>query len=55
VDKVSHGLKTNNAKLQGLVKSVRSSRNFCVDVILICVVLAIGEWVTGLQVCRAVL
>jgi hypothetical protein len=43
MDKITHGLKTNNAKLKGLVNSMRSSRNFCVDVILICVILAIGE------------
>ncbi|KAJ9534099.1 hypothetical protein QJQ45_002102 [Haematococcus lacustris] len=45
MDKVTGQLKTNNAKMAGLVKQMRSSRNFCVDVILICVILAIGAYV----------
>jgi t-SNARE complex subunit (syntaxin) len=44
MDKVTGQLKTNNAKLKGLVTQMRSSRNFCVDVILICIILAIGEF-----------
>lgn len=43
--KVTGQLKTNNAKLKGVITKMRSSRNFCVDVILICIILAIGECV----------
>lgn len=45
MDKVTSQLKTNNAKLKGLVHRMRSARNFCVDVILICVLLAIGAYI----------
>mmetsp|Transcript_19103 Transcript_19103/g.32789 ORF Transcript_19103/g.32789 Transcript_19103/m.32789 type:complete len:278 (-) Transcript_19103:432-1265(-) len=45
MDKVTGQLKNNNAKLKGLVEQMRSSRNFCVDVILIVVILAIGAYV----------
>uniref|UniRef100_A0A7S0WX34 t-SNARE coiled-coil homology domain-containing protein n=1 Tax=Chlamydomonas leiostraca TaxID=1034604 RepID=A0A7S0WX34_9CHLO len=45
MDKVTGQLKTNNAKLKGLVTKMRSSRNFCVDVILICILLAIGAYI----------
>ncbi len=45
MDKVTGQLKTNNAKLKGLVTQMRSSRNFCVDVILICIILAIGAYI----------
>eukprot|EP00197_Chlamydomonas_leiostraca_P001729 CAMPEP_0202887098 /NCGR_PEP_ID=MMETSP1391-20130828/42508_1 /ASSEMBLY_ACC=CAM_ASM_000867 /TAXON_ID=1034604 /ORGANISM="Chlamydomonas leiostraca, Strain SAG 11-49" /LENGTH=275 /DNA_ID=CAMNT_0049570375 /DNA_START=202 /DNA_END=1029 /DNA_ORIENTATION=- len=45
MDKVTGQLKTNNAKLKGLVTKMRSSRNFCVDVILICIILAIGAYI----------
>uniref|UniRef100_A0A6U0UWP2 t-SNARE coiled-coil homology domain-containing protein n=1 Tax=Polytomella parva TaxID=51329 RepID=A0A6U0UWP2_9CHLO len=44
MDKVSHGLKTNNAKLKGMLESMRSSRNFCVDIVLISILLAIGGY-----------
>jgi hypothetical protein len=40
---VSGQLKSNNVKLKGLVNQMRSSRNFCVDVILIIIIMAIGE------------
>lgn len=45
MDKVTGQLKDNNAKLKGLVEQMRSSRNFCVDVILICIILAIGGYI----------
>lgn len=44
---VTGQLKTNNAKLKGLVEQMAHSRNFCVDVVLICIILAIGE--TGMS------
>lgn len=45
MDKVTNNLKTNNQKLQGVLKNMRSSRNFCVDIILITVLLAIGAYI----------
>ncbi|GIL90987.1 hypothetical protein Vretimale_17065 [Volvox reticuliferus] len=45
MDKVTKSLKTNNAKLKGMVSKMRSSRNFCVDIILITVLLAIGAYI----------
>ncbi|GFR50199.1 hypothetical protein Agub_g12367 [Astrephomene gubernaculifera] len=45
MDKVTSHLKTNNAKLKGMVDKMRSSRNFCVDIILITVLLAIGAYI----------
>lgn len=44
MDKVTNKLKTNNAKLKGIVENMRSSRNFCVDIVLITVLLAIGAY-----------
>lgn len=45
MDKVTGTLKTNNQKLAGVLKNMRSSRNFCVDIILITVLLAIGAYI----------
>lgn len=45
INKVTDKLKTNNQKLEGLVHKMRSSRNFCVDVILISILLAIGAYI----------
>eukprot|EP00899_Mesostigma_viride_P026124 jgi/Mesvir1/6697/Mv13731-RA.1 len=45
IDKATADLKTNNAKLKKLVTQVRSSRNFCVDVVLLCILLGIGAWI----------
>ncbi|GLC37524.1 hypothetical protein PLESTB_001757000 [Pleodorina starrii] len=45
MDKVTKSLKTNNVKLKGIVSKMRSSRNFCVDIILIVVLLAIGAYI----------
>lgn len=45
MDKVTRNLKTNNAKLTGIVSKMRNSRNFCVDIILIIVLLAIGAYI----------
>ncbi|KAG2431673.1 hypothetical protein HYH02_013250 [Chlamydomonas schloesseri] len=45
MDKVTNNLKTNNQKLSGVLKNMRSSRNFCVDIILITVLLAIGAYI----------
>lgn len=42
MDKVTKELSTNNMRLKGLVTKMRSTRNFVVDVVLICILLAIG-------------
>jgi SYP7 family syntaxin len=42
---VTNNLKTNNAKLKGVMSKMRSSRNFCVDIILVTVLLAIGAYI----------
>jgi DNA repair exonuclease SbcCD ATPase subunit len=46
--KVTARLKSNNAKLKGLVLQMRSRRNFCLDVILICIVLGIVVYIVSL-------
>lgn len=45
MDKVRNQLTQNNEKLKGLIHKMRSSRNFCVDVILIVIILAIGGYI----------
>ncbi|EIE27389.1 hypothetical protein COCSUDRAFT_39074 [Coccomyxa subellipsoidea C-169] len=42
MNKVTEQLKTNNVKLKGIVTQMRSSRNFCLDVVLICIILGLG-------------
>mmetsp|Transcript_31246 Transcript_31246/g.69516 ORF Transcript_31246/g.69516 Transcript_31246/m.69516 type:complete len:277 (+) Transcript_31246:295-1125(+) len=44
VGKITITIKGNNAKLRGLVHKLRSARNFCVDVILLVLLLAIGAY-----------
>lgn len=45
MDTVTKELQTNNMKLHGLVTQVRSSRRFFIDIILLCVVLALGLYI----------
>ena len=45
VDTATQELKNNNVKLKDLVTSLRSTRNFCIDVILVCVLLGIGAYI----------
>ncbi|PSC72240.1 Qc-SNARE SYP7-family [Micractinium conductrix] len=42
MDKVTKELQTNNMRLTGLVTKMRSTRNFIVDIVLLCIILAIG-------------
>ena len=44
-DEVNAELKTHNSKLKKLVTEVRSTRNFCIDVTLICILLGIGGYI----------
>lgn len=45
MDKVAKDLQTNNMKLKGLVTQVRSTRRFFIDIILICILLALGLYI----------
>lgn len=45
MDAVTKELANNNLRLKGLVLKVRKGRNFVIDVILICVLLAIGLYI----------
>jgi SYP7 family syntaxin len=48
VDGANDGLKTNNVRLKEMVTKLRSSRNFCVDVVLLCILLGIGAYIYSL-------
>tara|TARA_B100001057_G_C22633255_1_gene865235 strand:- start:132 stop:284 length:153 start_codon:yes stop_codon:yes gene_type:complete len=48
VDGANDGLKTNNTRLKEMVTKLRSSRNFCVDVVLLCILLGIGAYIYSL-------
>lgn len=45
LNKVTSQLKTNNAKLKGLITQMRSKRNFCIDIVLVCILLGIGAYI----------
>lgn len=45
IDGATAQIANNNEKLRGLVTSMRSTRNFCVDVTLICIVLGIVGYI----------
>jgi len=45
MDAVTKELQTNNMKLKGLVTKVRSTRKFFIDIILICILLAVGLYI----------
>ncbi|XP_021849100.1 syntaxin-72-like [Spinacia oleracea] len=44
VDKANTDLKNNNVRLKQTLHQIRSSRNFCVDIILLCVILGIAAY-----------
>ncbi|KAL9413084.1 hypothetical protein AB3S75_041706 [Citrus x aurantiifolia] len=44
VDKATSDLKNNNVRLKETLLQVRSSRNFCIDIILLCVILGIASY-----------
>jgi syntaxin of plants SYP7 len=41
MDKATKSVQTNNQKLAGVLKRVRSTRNFCIDITLIIILLAV--------------
>jgi SYP7 family syntaxin len=45
MDSATKDMRNNNARLKGLVTQVRSTRRFFIDLILICVVLALGLFI----------
>ncbi|KAL9154182.1 hypothetical protein ABFS82_10G098300 [Erythranthe guttata] len=44
VDKATSDLKNTNVRLKETVDQLRSSRNFCIDIILLCVILGIAAY-----------
>ncbi|KAK3194762.1 hypothetical protein Dsin_026072 [Dipteronia sinensis] len=44
VDKATSDLKNTNVRLKHTVTQLRSSRNFCVDIILLCIILGIAAY-----------
>ncbi|GLT89757.1 hypothetical protein SLE2022_077290 [Rubroshorea leprosula] len=44
VDKAAADLKNTNVRLKDTVTQLRSSRNFCIDIILLCIVLGIAAY-----------
>ncbi|CAH9095939.1 unnamed protein product [Cuscuta epithymum] len=44
VDKATSDLKNTNVRLKDTVNQLRSSRNFCVDIILLCIILGIAAY-----------
>ncbi|XWS59697.1 hypothetical protein CRYUN_Cryun08bG0144000 [Craigia yunnanensis] len=44
VDKAASDLKNTNVRLKDTVNQLRSSRNFCIDIVLLCIVLGIAAY-----------
>ncbi|URE05672.1 SNARE domain [Musa troglodytarum] len=44
VDKANSDLKNTNVRLKQTVNQLRSSRNFCIDIILLCIILGIAAY-----------
>lgn len=44
VDKATSDLKNTNVRLKDTVTKLRSSRNFCIDIILLCIILGIAAY-----------
>lgn len=44
VDKATSELKNTNVRLKHTVNQLRSSRNFCIDIILLCIILGIAAY-----------
>jgi hypothetical protein len=45
MDSATKAVQTNNQKLKGVLARVRSQRNFCIDIILITVLLAVAGYI----------
>lgn len=44
IDRATSDLKTTNVRLKDTVTKMRSSRNFCIDIILLCIILGIAAY-----------
>ncbi|PON80407.1 t-SNARE [Trema orientale] len=44
VDKVTSDIKNTNVRLKQTLNQVRSSRNFCIDIVLLCIILGIVSY-----------
>ncbi|MCL7036975.1 hypothetical protein MKW94_012074, partial [Papaver nudicaule] len=44
VDRATSDLKNTNVRLKHTVNQLRSSRNFCIDIILLCIILGIAAY-----------
>ncbi|KAI7998303.1 Syntaxin-71 [Camellia lanceoleosa] len=44
VDKAASDLKNTNVRLKDTVNQLRSSRNFCIDTILLCIIIGIAAY-----------
>ncbi|EOX95908.1 Syntaxin of plants 71 [Theobroma cacao] len=44
VDRAASDLKSTNVRLKDTVNQLRSSRNFCIDIILLCIILGIAAY-----------
>lgn len=44
LDKASADLKNTNVRLKDTVNQLRSSRNFCIDIVLLCIILGIAAY-----------
>ncbi|KAG8647270.1 syntaxin-71-like [Manihot esculenta] len=44
VDKATADLKNTNVRLKDTVNQLRSSRNFCIDIVLLCIILGIAAY-----------
>ncbi|KAK9724072.1 hypothetical protein RND81_05G045700 [Saponaria officinalis] len=44
VDKAASDLKNTNVRLKDTVTQLRSSRNFCIDIVLLCIILGIAAY-----------
>ncbi|XVF69405.1 hypothetical protein PTKIN_Ptkin11bG0079400 [Pterospermum kingtungense] len=45
VDKATSDLRRTNVQLKKTVTEIRSSRNFCIDIILLCIILGIASYI----------
>lgn len=45
MDTATKSVQTNNQKMKGVLTRIRSGRNFCIDIILITVLLAIAGFI----------
>lgn len=48
MDTATRAVQTNNQKLKGVLHRIRSSRNFCIDIVLIIVLLSIAGYISTL-------